>query len=184
MIRAFLALPLPAEVRRDLEAAQAGLPTGRPVAPENLHLTLVFLGEHHEPVLEDLHYALEGLSAPGFQVALSGVGVFGNALPRVLYAAVEPEPALNHLRKKVARAAREAGIALPGDRYTPHVTLARFPREMPGEDVIAVQEFVARRMGLATAPFTAERFVLYRSTLGRNGPIYQEMAEYGLSLAA
>lgn len=184
MIRAFLALPLPAEVRRTLEAAQAGLPAGRPVAPENLHLTLVFLGEHPEPVLEDLHYVLEGLSVPGFAVTLRGVGVFGGAVPRVLYAAVEPQPALNHLRKKVARAAREAGIALPGDRYTPHVTLARFPREMPGEDLAAVQDFVGRRVGLAAGPFDAERFVLYRSTLGRNGPIYDEISDYRLAPAA
>lgn len=184
MIRAFLALPLPPDVIRDLEAAQAGLPAGRPVPPENLHVTLVFLGEHHEPVIEDLHYAIEGMSAPGFDLRIKGVGVFGNVTPRVLYAAVEPEPALTHLRRKLARAAREAGIALPGERYTPHVTLARFPREMPEEDLAAVQEFVARRVALASGPFTAERFVLYRSTLGRNGPIYEEMADYPLGTPA
>ena len=184
MIRAFLAVPVPAEVRSALEAAQAGLPAGRPVAPENFHVTLVFLGEHPEPVIEDLHYVLDDISAPAFELTIAGVGIFGAATPRTLYAAVTPEPGLAHLRRKVARAAREAGIDVPSSRYTPHVTLARFPREMPPEDVAAVQGFVARRMRLEAGPFPAERFVLYRSTLGRNGPIYDELAEYPLDRAA
>ena len=184
MIRAFVALPLPDEVRRTLEAAQAGLPAGRPVAPENFHVTLVFLGEHPEPVVEDLHHVLAEVKAPGFSLALAGVGVFGGAVPRLLYAGVEPEPALSHLRKKVARAAREAGMEVPAKKFTPHVTLARFPKEMPGEDLAAVQGFVARRMSLKAGPFPAERFVLYRSTLGRNGPIYEELADYPLGQAA
>lgn len=184
MIRAFLAVPVPAGVRAALEAAQAGLPAGRPVAPENLHLTLVFLGEHPEPVIEDLHFVLENLSAPEFELALAGVGLFGGATPRALYAAVTPEPGLSHLRRKLAQAARESGIEVPSKRYTPHVTLARFPREMPPEDVAAIHGFVARRMGLAAGPFAAERFVLYRSTLGRNGPIYQALADYPLGQAA
>ena len=184
MIRAFVAVPLPGEVRSTLEAAQAGLPAGRAVAPENFHVTLVFLGEHPEPVVEDLHHALEDVKAPGFQLSLSGVGVFGGGIPRLLYAAVEPEPALSHLRRKVARAAREAGMEVPSKKFTPHVTLARFPKEMPGEDLAAIQGFVARRMQLEAGPFDAERFVLYRSTLGRNGPIYEELADYPLRAAA
>ena len=184
MIRAFLAVPVPAEVRSTLEAAQAGLPAGRPVAPENFHVTLVFLGEHPEPVIEDLHYALDKIGVPEFELRLAGVDVFGGASPRTLYAAVAPAPGLSHLRRKVARAARETGIEVPSSRYTPHVTLARFPREMPPEDIAAVQGFVARRMRLDAGPFPVERFVLYRSRLGRNGPIYEELAEYPLHQAA
>lgn len=180
MIRAFVALPLPDEVRRTLEAAQAGLPAGRPVAPENFHVTLVFLGEHPEPVVEDLHHVLEDVKAPGFEVRVSGVGVFGGAVPRLLYAGVEAGPELSHLRKKVARAARETRIEVPGKKFTPHVTLARFPKEMAGEDLAAVQGFVARRLDLRAGPFRAERFALYRSTLGRNGAIYEELADYSL----
>ena len=184
MIRAFVAVPLPDDVRATLEAAQAGLPAGRPVAPENLHVTLVFLGEHPEPAVEDVHHALEDVRAPGFALSLAGVGVFGGAVPRLLYGDVEPEPALGHLRKKVARAAREAGMEVPAKKFTPHVTLARFSKDMPGEDMAAVQGFLARRMSLRAGPFAVERFVLYRSTLGRNGPIYEELADYPLGQPA
>ena len=184
MIRAFLAVPVPGEVRATLEAAQAGLPAGRPVAPENFHVTLVFLGEHPEPVIEDLHLALEALSAPRFALTLNGVGLFGGGSPRLMHAAVEPEPELKHLRRKAARAAREAGIEVPSKKFTPHVTLARFPKEMPAEDIAAIHGFVARRMHLKAGPFPVERFALYRSTLGRNGAIYEELADYPLGQAA
>lgn len=180
MIRAFLAVPLPDAARSTLEAAQAGLPVGRPVAPENLHVTLVFLGEQPEPVLEDLDVALGTLAAPDFEFRLDGVGVFGGERPRLVYAAVEAGPELPHLRKKLARAAREAGIEVPGRKYTPHVTLARFPRDMPPEDLGALHGFLARRTGIRAGPFPAGRFVLYRSTLGRNGPAYDELADYPL----
>lgn len=184
MIRAFLAVPVPGEVRAALEAAQAGLPAGRPVAPENFHVTLVFLGEHPEPVIEDLHYALEGLDASGFVLSLVGVGLFGGAAPRTLYATVAPEPGLSHLRRKLAQAARETGIDVPSKRFTPHVTLARFPRGVPPEDVAAVHRFLARRMAFRAGPFPAERFVLFRSTLGRNGPVYDALADYPLGPTA
>lgn len=180
MIRAFVAVPLPDRVRDTLEAAQAGLPAGRPVPPENMHLTLVFLGEHPEPVIEDVHLALEDLRAPGFDLSIAGIGVFGGAVPRIFYADVAPEPALTHLRRKVARAAREGGVTPEGGRYTPHVTLARFPRDITGEDLQAVQAFLGRRTGLAAGPFAVEEFGLYRSHLGRNGPIYEELAHYPL----
>ena len=112
MIRAFVGLPVPREIARDLEAAQAGLPVGNPVASENFHITLAFLGEHQSPVIEDVHHALTPIVAPEVAIDISGLGTFGNAAPRILFAGVQPSPALGELRKKVRRAAREAGAEL------------------------------------------------------------------------
>ncbi len=180
MIRAFAAIALPGSVARALSAAQAGLPAGRPVAPENFHLTIAFLGEHPEPVIEDVHLALEGIRAPGFALTLSGVGLFGARRPRALYARAEPEPALGRLREKVLQAARGAGLRLPRERYRPHVTLARFNAGLRGEEAVEMRDFAARRMGFTAGPFEAGEFLLIRSTLGRSGPVYQELAAYPL----
>jgi 2'-5' RNA ligase len=62
-MRAFLALPLPDHATALLERLQQEIPVGRLVPPENLHLTLVFLGERSEAALEELHFALEALRA-------------------------------------------------------------------------------------------------------------------------
>jgi len=181
MLRAFVAIPLPDEVVDALTGAQAGLPAGRPVAPENLHITVAFLGEHPEPLVEDVHYALDRIRAPAFQLTLDGLGLFGGDRPRVLYAGVRPEPMLSHLREKVLQAARGAGLRMDRARYNPHVTLARFNSGLKGEDAEKMRNFTVRRMAFKTGPFEVGEFHLYRSTLGRNGPIYEELAAYPLN---
>jgi 2'-5' RNA ligase len=180
MIRAFVGIALPQTVVRALTAAQTGLPSGRPVAPESFHITLAFLGENPGPLVEDIHLALEAIRAPAFELTLSGVGLFGNERPRVLYATVQPEPALKHLRGKVMQAARSAGLSLPGERYHAHVTLARFNSGLTGEPAQELRDFAARRMDLSAGPFAVDAFQLYRSTLGRKGPVYEELAAYPL----
>lgn len=180
MIRAFVGVPVPPEVARELEAAQAGLPAGRAVAPENFHLTLAFVGEHRGTVIEDVHHALEPIRSPGFELVVDGLGTFGGEIPRILFANVIAEPALSALRKKVRRAVREAGIELPHERHQPHITLARMGRELNGEDALALQGFVARRIGRVRATFPVTEFCLYESKLGRSGPVYSVLAEYPL----
>jgi len=183
MIRAFVGLHLPEDVVRALTLAQAGMPVGRPVPPENMHITVAFLGEHPEPLVEDVHFALDSLRAPGFELTLAGVGLFGGDRPRVLYAEVRPDPALSRLREKVLQAARGSGLRLDRERYSPHVTLARFNSGLKGEDAQEMRDFAARRMGLRAGPFPVGEFVLFRSSLGRNGPVYDELASYPLDPA-
>lgn len=181
MIRAFVAIPLPEDVVDALVAAQAGLPAGRPVAPENLHITVAFLGEHPEPLVEDVHFALDNIRAPAFELTLDGLGLFGGDRPRSLHAEVKPEPTLTHLREKVLQAARSAGLRMDRTRYSPHVTLARFNKGLNGEDMEKMRTFAVRRMAFRAGPFPVDEFHLYRSTLGRNGPIYEELAAYPLN---
>lgn len=181
MIRAFVGIPLPDDVAGALEAAQAGMPAGRPVSSENFHLTLAFLGGQPEPVLEDVHHALDAIRVPAFALRIEGLGIFGGPRPRVLFADIVPEPGLSQLRRKVLRAAHEAGIDIARERFHPHVTLARFADGLRGEDAVEMQAFVARRIGLRAGPFAVDRFVLYRSHLGRAGPVYEPLAEYGLA---
>jgi len=181
MIRAFVGIPLPAEITRSLAALQAGLPAGRPVAPENFHLTIAFLGEHPSPLIEDVHLALDRLRVPSFELSLAGLGFFGGPRPRVFFAEVAPQPTLKHLHEKVVQAARGAGIPLERQRYSPHVTLARFRGGLVGEQAEEMRSFAVSRLGFRAGPFRVEEFVLFRSHLGRNGPIYEALAEYPLN---
>lgn len=184
MIRAFVAIALPDAAIAALIAARAGLPLGRPTPPENLHLTLAFLGEHPEPVIEDVHYALAAIRLPAFELRVAGLGVFGDGRLRVLHAEVAAGPPLGHLREKVAQAARGAGLRLERERYRPHVTLARFNPALVGEDAERMRAFAARGAGFRAGPFEAEAFRLVRSHLARSGAVHDDLAVYPLQRVA
>lgn len=177
--RLFAAIPLPAETRDRLVSLQAGLTSGRLTPWENLHLTLVFFGEVDGALAKDLHSALGAIRAPGFDLTLDGVERFGRPHPRLLFAGVRPASGLLHLREKVAQAARGAGVALPAERYAPHVTLKRLkPGEMPARRIARWLEGGA---GFLAGPLPVRDFGLYRSTLGRVAPVYEEIARYELA---
>ena len=180
MIRAFVGIGVPGEVASMLEAAQAGLPVGRPVPRENFHVTLSFLGEHQEPVIEELHGLLEEINAEPVEIAVTGLGTFGDRRPRLLFGDVAKNPGLKALRAQVLRSAREAGIELGHERYHPHITLARFGSGLSEEDLPGFQDYLSRRIGRVEGTYVAESFALYRSHLGRNGPAYEVLAEYPL----
>ena len=178
MIRAFAALALPEAVRFDLMLVQQGLPVPRTVAPESLHLTLIFLGELPERQLEDVDAAFRAVAAPGVELALAGVDLFGGARPRVVYVGVAANPGLDHLQGKVETAARSAGLALPRRRFVPHVTLARLPERFAERG--RLEQAVVGRSAYAAPRFAVEDFRLFRSHLGGEGASYSELARYPL----
>lgn len=180
MIRAFVGIAIPEMVAGALAAAQGGLP-GRLIERENLHLTLAFLGEVPGPVLEDVHYALEGIGAPGFALRVEGTGTFGKPQPVTAHVRVMPDPGLVHLQKKVARASREAGVTPDERRFTPHVTLARFGAGLGAEDMADLAAWLGRRADFRAGPFGVSAFTLFRSHLGRKGAAYERLEDYPLA---
>jgi RNA 2',3'-cyclic 3'-phosphodiesterase len=176
MIRAFLALPVPDDLRSTLTVQQFLLPAPNPVPPDTFHITLCFLGDQPEPVLEDLHHILTALRLPDFEWTLQGIGHFGHDRPRSVHAIVVPTPPLMALQAKIENAARRAGVTVPAQRYMPHITLARF---RPGDvtDPPALSRAIAMAR-LAAGPSRAGRVILYRSA---PGPRYDAMADYPLS---
>ena len=174
MIRLFAALSLPSEVTERLVALQSGL-SGWRLSPErNLHVTLAFFGEVDQGRAADVDAALGAVHAPGFDLWLDGVDVFGAPRPRIAYAAVRPDPALTLLRDKVRQAGRAAGIELTAERYVPHVTLARGGARADQR----LTRWLESGAAFLAGPIPVHGFQLYRSDLGRGGPIYTELASY------
>ncbi|MEM7057462.1 MAG: RNA 2',3'-cyclic phosphodiesterase [Pseudomonadota bacterium] len=180
MIRAFVGIAVPDKIAGLLEAAQTGLDFGRVVPPEHFHLTLAFLGEQPEQVVEDVHHQLGRISAAGMDLALDGLGVFGGEAPRVLFAEVKPDTALSDLRRKVRGAAREGGLELDHKRFHPHITLARFGKGLWPDQAGELHNLISKRMRLVTGAFQATKFTLYESRLGKDGPVYEAIATYDL----
>ncbi len=182
MIRSFVAIRPPDDTCDRLADLGESLGEGRPVAWENLHLTLAFLDDRRPGELEDFASELDARPQRDFEIALEGLGMFGGAKPRSVHLAVRPEPALNALEATVRRAAAGAGFPLPQRRFTPHVTLVRFSGAAPASG--RLPRWIEAHAGIRLPPFRAERFALYRSELTSAGPIYTEMLGFDLEPVA
>lgn len=111
MIRLFVAIELPGEVRDRLAMLGAGVENARWVPPENLHLSLRFIGEVHEPVVEDIIPALSRIRMKPFALTLSGAGHFESGKRvRALWVGVEKSPPLINLQERIEAALARAGV--------------------------------------------------------------------------
>lgn len=178
-MRAFLALPMPEPAADALVDVQARLPFGRAVPEDNLHLTLVFLGETGEDILRDIDDLLSTTPLPAPKVRFGALGTFAEMERGLVFVTVAPDPGLLSLQSKVARIARGAGADLPRRRFRPHVTLMRANRQPKGPQ----RDRLAAALGtpVAIPGFVAEALVLYRSTLGSGGAQHDPLARYPLS---
>ncbi len=177
MIRAFLGLDLPAGVRAALAVEQFLLPLPRKVAPEAMHLTLVFLGDLSDPAIEAAHDGFAALAPAPFDLEVRGLGLFGGAAPRAAWAGVAPSAPLDALERKVAQVARQAGATIPHRRFVPHVTLGRFAPPPPA-DAMRLERAIAESARFAAGPWRVADMVLWQSTPSRDGARYRELARY------
>jgi 2'-5' RNA ligase len=177
-MRLFVALDLPWGLREALTGLARGLAGVRWVAPENYHITLRFIGEVPGHTAEEIDLALAALRGRGFSLELSGVGVMEKGGRVVaLWAGVQRNPALEHLRGKVETALQRAGLEPERRRFMPHVTLARLG-ENPAEPKLAA--WVQAHNLFRSAPVQVGHFTLFSSQLGREQSVYTPEVEYQL----
>jgi RNA 2',3'-cyclic 3'-phosphodiesterase len=180
MIRAFLGIAIPPEVRGALQVQQFLLPLPRKVQPETFHMTLVFLGDCPEPALEEAHHGFQLLKAPAFPLSLHGLGLFGGDRPRAAWAGVAPSPKLTHLQTKVETIARRAGCPIDTRKFHPHVTLGRFPPPAFA-DTARLERAVAEAALFRAGPWQVTDLTLWRSHPGGKTAHYEVLATYPLS---
>lgn len=194
-MRLFVAFHLPAVVRRAVGermlAMGERLPAARWVGRENLHLTLVFLGEvgdERRPALEAALTRPFAAAAP-FMLRLAGAGTFPRERPaRVAWVGVEIDRGLEALRRLQAAvteaAAAAAGVEVDRRPYTPHLTVARPQRPWRRE---VCEAFAVAFRGPFGEAFRAAAGHLVASELGKGaggGPRYTTLADFPLEAAA
>lgn len=158
-MRLFVAIAMPEEVSERLAVVMGGLDGARWVDPDDLHLTLRFIGEAGKDAAGDLAAALSSLRAPAFTLRLTGFGYFGSGRRvRTLWAGVEPQRALDLLQGRVEAAARRAGQPPEARRFAPHVTIARTNGAV-AEDEVA--RWMTRHGPFSAGPFEVREAVLF-----------------------
>ncbi len=187
-MRLFAALVPPDDAVEHLDAflePRRGAAAFRWVGVEQVHVTLAFYGDVAERRLDDLTERLGRAAArrTRFETGIAGGGAFPSPVrARVLWAGLAlDEPGrteLGRLATGCRAAASRAGIAVDGQRFRPHVTLARIGH--PSE----VSSWVRLLDGYAGPRWRADRVALLASYLGegrRGRPRYEVVDEVELS---
>ncbi|MFB6215560.1 MAG: RNA 2',3'-cyclic phosphodiesterase [Candidatus Aenigmatarchaeota archaeon] len=146
----------------------------KPVRPENLHITLLFLGELSEGELEGARKKFtdtcRNIDVGEFTCNISGVGVFPHMnYIKTIWAGAEPEEELSELLMKFSE-------NMNGENehdFVAHATLARLRGIGPEEkrDLKEVIESFERDFG----SFRVENVRLKESELGPEGPTYRDV---------
>jgi len=179
MLRLFAGLALPKAVRARLGGLCAGLPNARWVQPENLHLTLRFIGNVDGDSAQDIDDALQEIHADGFSMRLQGLGFFGSRRrARQIWVGAERTPELLHLQEKIESAIVRTGFPPEGRKFVPHVTLARL-RDL---QTSRLQDFLSAHEPFCIEAFPVAGFTLYSSVRSSSGAFYRAEAEYPLAV--
>lgn len=155
------------------------------VKPENIHLSLKFLGEVEETREPELRTALQRAAGTGSEprpltLQVTGFGVFPDYhRPHVLWAGVTPEPGLELLQHGVEQAFAPLGFPTEARTFRPHVTLARSAREAKPRDFAGLEELLRGIEFDETV--TVADIDLMQSTLQPGGPVYQVKCHERLS---
>jgi 2'-5' RNA ligase len=169
--RLFIALTLPPGVRATLAHLAQPLPGVTWSRPDQLHVTLRFLGEvATDDLLERVTKRLATVQVAPFILPIEGIGTFPpNRPPRILWIGTgSGHPRLFQLRQRVDDALLAAGLPLEVRTFHPHITLAR----CTGDAAPALTHWVHARRDAVAPPFRVEAFDLYASELRPTGAVH------------
>lgn len=168
-MRLFIAIELPDDLKMALARLRADVPGARWVPPEQLHLTLAFLGEVEEKAAGELGERLALIQTPPFQLFFSGTGCFPDSRrPRVLWVGLEPHPRLTSLTAGVHGAVLACDIPQEDHPFSPHITLARLKFPAAGE----IDAFLKMPQKLELPPFPVREITLFQSRLTPHGAVH------------
>ncbi len=169
MVRLFIAVDFPEHVNHELRRAQEEITEAVIKPAKEFHLTLKFLGDR---ALEKIAESLEKVKFESFKAELTSLGVFPDYnYVRVVWVGVTQEQFI-----KLHQEIEENLSFKPDKNYHPHVTLARVKRPKNKEKFIQSLE----KISVKPEEFEVSEFHLVKSTLTRQGPMYEILRTYKL----
>ena len=131
-MRKFIAIRFTEAFKSSILDAQDGLKEygvkGNYTQPENLHLTLAFIGETER--VEEIKAAVDAVKFEPFVIRTGKMGCF-NGRSRVVWLGIEGEDRVKAIAQQLRRNIDQRGIDYAKGKFSPHITLVRQPSEMP-----------------------------------------------------
>lgn len=180
----FYALELPGEIKEILKETIHGIQEEMPfktwVHPQDLHITLAFLGNAPEAKLKAANEIIDAAlnNTTTFKLVINQLGFFGRKdSPRIFWAGLEKSAELNEVREAVFSSCSAAGFSLETRPFSPHITIAR---KWAGEEAFTAGQLEAVNPFKKGLLFQAERVVLYKTHLGKS-PKYEPITLFPLA---
>jgi len=179
-IRTFIAIELPPEIKTDLHSLINGFKkTGqslRWVNPENIHLTLKFLGNIKRDRVQEITASLQKsvININSFKLEMAGLGFFPNARrPRVFWVGVGGDiRSLILLQSRIDDNMEKLGFEKEKRPFSPHLTLARINDTGLATSLDAFVNSAGKTSYKSTVPIEVKNICLMRSELLRSGAVY------------
>lgn len=174
-MRLFVAIPIPEELKKNIQKiTEPGLPV-RWNKPEAYHLTLVFIGEVDQIMADTIKQALQQVQLPEvFDANLSQIGCFPNhRKPKVIWAGVEPQEPFIEMHRDICKVLDEVESPKDDKKLHPHVTIGRVKKPHSG-----VGDFIQQNREAFFGSFTVSGFNLYSSMLQPGGAKHSVLASY------
>ncbi len=176
MPRLFVAIDLPEDLRGQVSSLYYGFPKTRWTPPEQLHLTLRFIGEVDGLLFQQIVDNLEKLKFDRFSLQFNGLGYFPpRRHPNILWVGVNKNEALSQFQRRLETCLVKLGLEPERRKFHPHLTIARLS---PTTSLAKLADYLALNGSFALPAFTVKDFHLYSSHLTRQGADHQIEATF------
>ena len=183
-LRLFIAIELPSNIIDGLRNVQEELKDKSNklswAKPENIHLTLKFLGDTETGKIDSMVNILEGIAGKSFsfEISVKGVGTFPAAgTPRVIWVGIEENKDMLQLYNNIEEGLAALGFEKERRDFKPHLTIGRIKFL---NDRAGLRRGLEKVAGLNLARFAVAGFALFKSTLTPEGAIHTKLKEYTL----
>ena len=181
LVRAFIAVELPENLKKELAALEMllknnGPPVVKWVDPESIHITLKFLGETSDAILDDLILAMEEsvVGVSPFKLDVRQLGAFpGVDRPQVIWVGVSGEmEKLKQLQKNLEKNTEQLGFKRESRTFSPHLTLGRVRDGARPDDIQRISKLLNETVFTALHNINVNQINLMKSVLTPNGAIH------------
>ncbi|MBU1091078.1 MAG: RNA 2',3'-cyclic phosphodiesterase [Candidatus Omnitrophica bacterium] len=184
-MRTFIAIELPKEIKDELTKLQDQLKLSNAdvkwVAPENIHLTIKFLGEINEEKLCRISEVIENCAKDKspYLIRINSLGVFPNMnSPRVIWVGLDKgNQETEELAKSIEENLEKLGIPKEKRPFSSHITIARVRSMKNREQLIEALKKLENVFVGNNLEWNVKKVILFKSTLTPKGPTYEALKE-------
>lgn len=183
LLRSFIAVEIPLEIQQNIYKATSKFRQEvdalvRWVPPENMHLTLKFLGDVSPSNLEFLMHMLrsEAETISCFTMHVTGLGAFPSLKrPRVIYVGIHAPAVLEALHRGIESASRRLGYESEERPFSPHLTLGRVKQNVTALEQQKIRRCIEGTQVDVLGTASVDSVHLYKSELKPSGSVYTRL---------